>query len=82
MLRAAAPLAALVLALALTTGVAHAHECAYVSPTTATLASPFATYYVVQSSTVWVYEESNGIPGLQAGCEACPAYCAPDTVFF
>lgn len=82
-MRSAPPLLALAFALALTTGIAHHDVCHYLTPSVATAATPVGTYYVVDSGSVWIYEESNGMPGLQAECWGCvPFYCETDTIFF
>lgn len=77
------PIPAILLAAVLALGVARAdHGCQTTEPT-ATLETPVGTYYVVNDAcqpdclfSVWIYQESNGEPGLQR-CEdpICPTGC-------
>ena len=62
--------------------VANAEACSNTDPNAKQYDTPFGTYYVVVDDcpnvetgclfSVWIYEESNNIPGLQRGDEVYP----------
>lgn len=77
------------------TGVADHPECPDESDVT--VGTPAGTYYVVNDLcqlegtclfSVWIYQESNGHPGLQRGGDVCYETCDPcpgvesDTIIF
>lgn len=80
-----------VAALGLVVGVADAeHTCPTTEPT-ATITAGDATFYVINDLcqpqclfSVWIYQETNGIPGLQR-CDELGASCSDcdgDTIIF
>lgn len=85
---------AILLALVILSGAARAQETCEHEPT-ATIESPAGTYYVdVDDCTldgsclfsIWIYQESNGIPGLQhcpeEGIPECECGTESDTILF
>lgn len=89
-------LSALLAAATLLVGTGLADHCPNDAEPTLTVVTPEGTYYVVNDEcpsdgclvSVWIYEESNGHPGLQRGdgtIEDEPEYdpeCEPDTIVF